>query len=634
MATAIQNNALQSSLTRILQSVKSSTAASSENMKMYAEQNNASVQKMLRDVYRVFSSNSKTNAEINSNIAEQAAETQRFSGKIDNTNSLLQQTLSIQSVMLSEIRNLNNSLTRMFVGGGVGGGTGSGGGAAALAALAGLGGLGYLATRQNNNQNAAPNTPNAGGNRSGARLNTEEQQRTAQAIVDKSGSDDMAKVLLGNAQRESSLIPTKVNSGTPQRPESSHGILQLNRRGGEGVAFDRMFPRKEGEPDPIYDPAKQMEYFEKAAKSRKALIDGQDTGQTLWDYMNDPRHSLEMKNKAYYQNFAKGANAAADMRISMQHINNNYRNVKKGEQVELPGAKKQQPAAQQTREQTPPSPEPAAQRTQEQPQQPQQNRQPPSNLRPPGEAPSMLPTTPGGTMQRMGVEKSIGSLHPDLRSKLQSAIEEAKQAGIDASIFSAYRPPEYGVGGFGDKMKSLHSYGLAVDVAGLGGAGSEKARKWYEIATKHGLYNPYGYNHPREYNHYQLVPYKSVEPDNPLRNTITPAGPKNLQEMWDAADQTRTQRGSELQPSQNRRAETIDNSSRTAQQQYGPDPTDPSRSVPMIPDQQFVPPQQTAAYNPAIDGNMFNTGLYNPLAPRFSWPLQVLAEFGGSLLKA
>ena len=144
MASLQPQSNIQSSLARILQAVRSTTAASEQNLRTYAEQNNSSVQKVLKDIYRVFSSNSRANAGINSALEENAAETQRFSGKIDSTNSLLQQTLSIQSVMLSEIKSLNNSLTRMFMGrGGVGGGAGGAGylfGAAGL-----LGGAALLA---------------------------------------------------------------------------------------------------------------------------------------------------------------------------------------------------------------------------------------------------------------------------------------------------------------------------------------------------------------------------------------------------------------------------------------------------------------------------------------------------------
>ena len=56
---------------------------------------------------------------------------------------------------------------------------------------------------------------------------------------------------------------------------------------------------------------------------------------------------------------------------------------------------------------------------------------------------------PGYTMTRQGPELAIGRLHPEFASRLASAIQEARSVGLaEAGIFSAYRPPAFGVGGF------------------------------------------------------------------------------------------------------------------------------------------------------------------------------------------
>ena len=84
--------------------------------------------------------------------------------------------------------------------------------------------------------------------------------------------------------------------------------------------------------------------------------------------------------------------------------------------------------------------------------------------------------TPGYTMTRQGPERAIGRLHPEFVRRLAAAIAEARGAGLlFAGIFSAYRPPVFGVGGFADKFHSLHTYGLAVDVTGIGAAGTPSA---------------------------------------------------------------------------------------------------------------------------------------------------------------
>lgn len=142
--------------------------------------------------------------------------------------------------------------------------------------------------------------------------------------------------------------------------------------------------------------------------------------------------------------------------------------------------------------------------------------------------------TIGYTMARQGVDIAIGRLHPDFVVKLQDAIRKARNAGLShAGVFSAYRPPAFGVGGFGNKFNSLHSYGLAVDMTGIGGPGSSSAHLWSNIVKTVGLYLPYGPNNRAEYNHTQLVSTK-VAPAK-LRTTITASAPKDVTKMWAAS---------------------------------------------------------------------------------------------------
>jgi hypothetical protein len=139
--------------------------------------------------------------------------------------------------------------------------------------------------------------------------------------------------------------------------------------------------------------------------------------------------------------------------------------------------------------------------------------------------------TPGYTMVRQGVDVAIGRLHPEFIVKLSAAIKLARQEGMThAGLFSAYRPPAFGIGGFSDKFNSLHSYGLAVDMTGIGGPGSRFARLWQTIVQKVGLYLPYGPNNRAEFNHTQLVPTKMAS--SFMRATITASEPKDLQRMW------------------------------------------------------------------------------------------------------
>jgi len=142
--------------------------------------------------------------------------------------------------------------------------------------------------------------------------------------------------------------------------------------------------------------------------------------------------------------------------------------------------------------------------------------------------------TPGYTMTRQGPERAIGRLHPEFVKRLAAAITEARGAGLPfAGIFSAYRPPAFGVGGFADKFHSLHTYGLAVDVTGIGAPGTASALLWHEIAARYGVICPYGPHNPVEWNHCQPTWVKIILPDNPLRETVTADGPITLEDMFE-----------------------------------------------------------------------------------------------------
>ena len=146
--------------------------------------------------------------------------------------------------------------------------------------------------------------------------------------------------------------------------------------------------------------------------------------------------------------------------------------------------------------------------------------------------------TVGVTMARQSPEVALGRLHPDFRVKLAEAIKRAREAGLEhAGVFSAYRPPIFGIGGFSDKFNSLHSYGLAADVAGIGSPGSKPARTWQKIVNAVGLFLPYGAANRSEFNHTQLISSKIAAKQ--LRGTITAREPKDLPSMWAASGDTK-----------------------------------------------------------------------------------------------
>src|SRR6516162_8365512 len=145
--------------------------------------------------------------------------------------------------------------------------------------------------------------------------------------------------------------------------------------------------------------------------------------------------------------------------------------------------------------------------------------------------------SPGYTMTLQGAELAIGRLHPEFAVRLEHAIREARSAGLPfAAVFSAYRPPAFGVGGFSDKFNSLHTYGLAVDMRGIGSPGSPEAQVWHQIAARNGVVCPYGPRDRAEWNHCQPTSVKMILAANPLRETVTPTGPSDLESMFEAGD--------------------------------------------------------------------------------------------------
>ena len=123
---------------------------------------------------------------------------------------------------------------------------------------------------------------------------------------------------------------------------------------------------------------------------------------------------------------------------------------------------------------------------------------------------------------------------PGIRQSAGSGNCRGAGSGLPfAGIFSAYRPPSFGVGGFIDKFHSLHTYGLAVDITGIGAPGTPSALLWHEIAARHGVICPYGPHNPVEWNHCQPTQVKIIQPENPLRETVTAAGPISLEGMFE-----------------------------------------------------------------------------------------------------
>jgi hypothetical protein len=123
-------------------------------------------------------------------------------------------------------------------------------------------------------------------------------------------------------------------------------------------------------------------------------------------------------------------------------------------------------------------------------------------------------------------------LHPDFALKMANAIKQARDAGLPVTLQSGYRSPTTTGSAYDAAGYSLHGYGAATDIGGIGGAGSPQAKQWAAIAQANGIYNPYGVSNPKEYNHWQLVPWK-LEDRPDIQKSLADAG-GDAGKIWNA----------------------------------------------------------------------------------------------------
>ena len=123
-------------------------------------------------------------------------------------------------------------------------------------------------------------------------------------------------------------------------------------------------------------------------------------------------------------------------------------------------------------------------------------------------------------------------LHPDFAVKMANAVHQARTAGLPVTVQSGYRANPTTGSKYDAEGYSLHGYGGAIDVGGIGGAGSPQAQQWAQIAQKNGIYNPYGVDNTAEYNHWQMVPWK-LENRPDVQKAIVSAG-GDAGKIWNA----------------------------------------------------------------------------------------------------
>ena len=143
---------------------------------------------------------------------------------------------------------------------------------------------------------------------------------------------------------------------------------------------------------------------------------------------------------------------------------------------------------------------------------------------------------PGYTMTLQGPELAIDRLHPEFVVRLANAIERRAAPGYRSRECS---PPI-------DRLRSgrglLRQVQLAAHLwarrryAGHRAARLTEAQTWHAIAARNGVVCPYGPRDRAEWNHCQPTSVKMILAANPLRETVSAAGPFDLESMFEAGN--------------------------------------------------------------------------------------------------
>ena len=75
-----------------------------------ANENNRSITKVVKDLASSFASQKKQNIDLSNSISESIAQSQQTASKVDSKNGLLQESITLQSQMLGELKNIRISI--------------------------------------------------------------------------------------------------------------------------------------------------------------------------------------------------------------------------------------------------------------------------------------------------------------------------------------------------------------------------------------------------------------------------------------------------------------------------------------------------------------------------------------------
>jgi hypothetical protein len=297
-----------SNLASTLGSGLKSIGQQNNQFKNAAAQQNNSISRFVKDIGRYFSTQTQQQNGINSSIGDLSQATSMNSAKIDQTNSLVRESISVQNQMLVELRttsnyfrkftndfndNQNNGNSILSTIASILGGAAVGAAATAgISAMGGFSGIDSALTGASNYiSNGASNLIGAlggGGNSSGGFSDTVKQNQanasgsilsTAQMtkMAKEAGFNDNNAAIMGAIGAAESSGNTRAYNGKGR--DDSYGIWQINMEGALGPERRQKYGLSSNED--LYDPAINL-------KIAKDLFN--ESGFKPWGAFTDGRY--------------------------------------------------------------------------------------------------------------------------------------------------------------------------------------------------------------------------------------------------------------------------------------------------------------------------------------------------------
>ena len=430
-----------------LSSVIKRFSSSAGDFKQSANDNNRNMSRISKDLSSAVFSNKKELANLNSAISESLSAAGQTSAKIDSTNSLLQQTIQMQSEMLVQLKTIasymkssgstsdkndNQSLLGKILS------------SSATKTAAGVVGAKSLTDNFSKEPQIKPFSGSGGKSVSGAT----DPKEIYDYLIQKGASPVQAMGIMGNITRESSLKPGAYNPNDVNGP--SGGLFQHhdNLKRGE-TRFSDMAKAAGGESGDW-------------KSNWKGQIDFAFSEGDMKKYLSQDYKDSKEASAAFYKKFERGANFESDQAKSVGHI----------EKYEKQGLDKSggNPSAE---------------------------GEPSKSGASPASPPGSMESAGSGGNGRLdsGSLQSIDGGHklqPAAAEAYKSMVEAARQEGINWSITDSYRTYDeqvklaqqkglYSQGGLAAYPgTSNHGWGTALDLGGGAQESGSKQNKWLQ----------------------------------------------------------------------------------------------------------------------------------------------------------